>query len=98
MSTLRSCPLDARSYRRVEPRHQPRYQSECDGPSLPLPPPPLAERVAHDQVQVATLEPWQFLREHSHALAPRRLHLADIGAPEHALRTERVEYLAQIRM
>src|SRR5439155_7640223 len=62
----------------------------------PLPAEPVADRLPHDEVLVATLEPWQFLGEHRHALPVRTWHAGDVGAPEAALRAERVVDLADV--
>src|SRR5271165_2598264 len=60
-----------------------------------LPADPVAERLAHHQVQVGAMQPGQFLGEQCDALAPRTMHAGDVGAPEHTSRTERVEYTMQ---
>jgi len=52
---------------------------------------PVAQGFAHDQLEIAALEPRQFLGEHRHALPPGTRHPGDVGAPEHPLRTERVK-------
>ena len=42
------------------------------------------------------LQPGQFLGEHGHALPPGTGHPRDVGAPEHPIRTERVEAPVQV--
>src|SRR5580693_6941060 len=51
---------------------------------------PVAQGFAHDQLEVA------FLGEHRHALPPGTRHPRDVGAPEHPIRTERVEAAVQV--
>src|SRR6516162_3128646 len=53
--------------------------------SRALPAEPIADRLPHNEVLVATLEPRQFLGEHRHALPIRAWHAGDVGAPEAAL-------------
>src|SRR5215471_6170253 len=57
---------------------------------------PVAHRFAHDELEVAALEPWQLLGEHRHALPPRAWHPGDVGAPEHPLGAERVKAAVQV--
>ena len=64
--------------------------------SGPLPAEPVADGISHDQLLVAPLEPGQLFREHRHALPVRARHTGDIGAPEAALRAERVKDLPDI--
>src|SRR5262249_51409288 len=64
--------------------------------SGPLPAEPVADGIPHDQLLVASLEPGQLFREHRHALPVRARHAGDIGAPEAALRAERVKDLPNI--
>src|SRR6516164_8420995 len=52
---------------------------------------PVAQGLAHDEVEVAAFEPRQFLGEQGYALAPGARHAGDVGAPEHALGAEGVE-------
>src|SRR5712664_843476 len=59
---------------------------------------PVAQGLAHDQVEVAALQPRQFLGEQGHALPPGARHPGDVRAPEHPLGTERVETSMQVRM
>src|SRR5215471_5484494 len=58
--------------------------------TLQLPANPGAKRAPHDQLFVLCGQPGQLLREHRHALLPCRGHAGDVGAPEHALRSERI--------
>src|SRR5208283_1750360 len=53
----------------------------------PVPAPPGAERLAHDQPLVLLAEPRQLIGEHCRALAPGAGHLRDVGAPEHPMRS-----------
>src|SRR5262249_34120863 len=64
--------------------------------SGPLPAEPVGDGIPHDQLLVASLEPGQLFREHRHALPVRARHAGDIGAPEAALRAERVKDLPDI--
>src|SRR5215472_10362797 len=57
---------------------------------------PVGDRLPHHQILVATLEPWQLFGEHRHALPVRARHAGDVGAPEAALRAERVIDLADV--
>src|SRR5271166_2989840 len=66
------------------------------GLSRALPAEPIADRLSHDEVLVATLEPRQFLGEHRHALPIGARHAGDVGSPEAALRAERVIDLADV--
>src|SRR6202030_2799810 len=59
---------------------------------------PVADRFAHGELEVAALEPRQFLGEQGHALPPGARHPGDVGAPEHPLGTEGVEAVLQVRM
>ena len=61
-----------------------------------IPADPVAERSAHHQFEITTLEPRHFFGVHRYALAHRAGHTRDIGAPEHALGPERVEDTMQI--
>src|SRR6516162_10893843 len=61
-----------------------------------LPAEPVDDRLPHDQILVAALQPRQFLGEHRHALPVRARHPGDVGAPEAALRAERVMDLADV--
>src|SRR5262250_2841773 len=54
-----------------------------------IPADPVTQRTAHDQLLVALGEPGQ-LGEMGDAVLPRAWHAGDVGAPEHALRAERV--------
>src|SRR5262245_55117840 len=55
-----------------------------------LPAQPVADRAAHDQLEVAALEPRQLLGEQRHTLAPRAGHARDVRAPEESRGAERV--------
>src|SRR4051794_28395813 len=57
---------------------------------------PIAHSLAHDQFEIAALQPGQLLGEHGHALPPGTGHPRDVGAPEHPIRTERVENAVQV--
>jgi hypothetical protein len=59
---------------------------------------PVAQGFAHDEVEVAALEPRQFLGEQGQALPPQARHPGDVSAPEHPLGTEGVETAMQMRM
>jgi hypothetical protein len=58
----------------------------------------LREGLAHDEVEVATFEPRQFLGEQGYALPPGAGYPGDVDAPEHPLGTEGVETAMQMRM
>jgi hypothetical protein len=60
-----------------------------------VPADPVAKGLAHHYFEVGAPQPGQFLREQRHALAPRTMHAGDIGAPEHAPRSERIEHPMQ---
>src|SRR5215813_12960928 len=62
---------------------------------LVVPADPFAQAAAHDVLELATLQPWQFLGEKGDALTPAAWHAGDVGAPEEALRPERVEDAVQ---
>src|SRR6516225_3124902 len=64
--------------------------------SRAFPAEPVDDRLPHHQILVAALKPWQFLGEHRHALPIRAGHAGDVGAPEAALRAERVIDLANV--
>src|SRR6516162_2855720 len=59
---------------------------------------PVAQRFAHDEFEVAALQPRQFLGEQAHALPPGARHPRDVGTPEHPLGAECVETAMQVRM
>src|SRR6266851_7739307 len=59
---------------------------------------PVAQRLAHHEVEIAALQPRQFLGKQGHALPPGAEHAGDVGAPEHPLGTEGVEAAVQMRM
>src|SRR5262245_18036996 len=50
---------------------------------------------AHDQFEIAALQPGQLFREQRHALTPRAGHARDVGAPEPARGAEGVVEAAQ---
>src|SRR6516165_11165694 len=60
-----------------------------------IPADPLAEAAAHDVLEVPAPKPWQFLGEEGHALAVAALHPRDVGPPEEALGSERIEDAVQ---
>src|SRR5213596_2974753 len=57
---------------------------------------PIDDRPTHQPLEIAALQPRQFFGEHRHALPVRARHAGDVGAPERALRPERLEDLTQI--
>src|SRR3979490_2361459 len=57
---------------------------------------PVADGSAHDQLEVAALQPGQLFREQRHALTPRTGHARDVGAPEQARGAEVVVEPAQV--
>src|SRR5882762_3908602 len=57
---------------------------------------PVADRLAHHELLVVALEPGEFFGEHRHALPIGARHARDVGAPEAALRAERVDDLADV--
>src|SRR6059036_3540879 len=63
---------------------------------LLLPSQPVTDGPAHDQLEVAALQPGQLFREQGHALTPRARHARDVGAPEPARGAEGVVEPAQI--
>src|SRR5262252_392601 len=63
---------------------------------LSFPLEPVTDRPAHDQLEVAPLQPGQLFREQRDALTPRTRHARDVGAPEPARRTEGVVETVQI--
>src|SRR6266496_833346 len=58
-----------------------------------LPADPVADRAAHHQFEVAAFEKRHLVFEHRDALPPRAWHAGDVGGPEGALWTERIEDL-----
>src|SRR4029077_18516606 len=56
-----------------------------------VPADPFADAPTHHVLEVLALQPRQFLGEEGDALPPGARHAGDIGAPEEALRPERVE-------
>src|SRR5712691_12376842 len=52
---------------------------------------PLAHAAAHDSLEVFTFEPGQVVREEVDAFVIRARHPREVGAPERAVRTERID-------
>src|SRR4030081_2666580 len=63
---------------------------------LSFPSQPVTDRPAHDQFEVAALQPGQLFGEPRHALTPRAEHARDGGAPEPARGAEGVVQTVQI--
>src|SRR5439155_25758964 len=63
---------------------------------LSFPSEPVTDGPAHDQLEVAALQPGQLFREQRHALTPRARHARDVGAPEPARGAEGVVEPAQV--
>src|SRR3989449_3247795 len=63
---------------------------------LSFPSQPVTDSPAHDQLEVAALQPGQLFREQRHALTPRARHARDVGAPEPARGAEGVVEAVQI--
>src|SRR5262249_12860371 len=63
---------------------------------LSFPSQPVTDGPAHDQLEVAALQPGQLFREERYALTPRAGHARDVGAPEPARRAEGVVEPAQV--
>src|SRR2546428_8296546 len=63
---------------------------------LSFPSQPVTDSPAHDQFEVAALQPGQLFREQRHALTPRARHARDVGAPEPARGAEGVVEAGQI--
>src|SRR5438045_3476023 len=63
---------------------------------LSFPSQPVTDSSAHDQFEVAALQPGQLFREQRHALTPRAGHARDVGAPEPARGAEGVVEAVQI--
>src|SRR2546426_12341890 len=63
---------------------------------LSFPSQPVTDSPAHDQFEVAALQPGQLFREQRHALTPRAGHARDVGAPEPARGAEGVVETVQI--
>src|SRR3989442_13613668 len=57
---------------------------------LSFPSQPVTDGPAHDQFEVAALQPGQLFREQRHALTPREGHARDVGAPQPAREAEGV--------
>src|SRR4030095_13551474 len=65
---------------------------------LSFPSQPVTDGPAHDQLEVAALQPRPLCREQRHALAPRARHARDVGAPEPARGAEGVVETVQVVM
>src|SRR5262245_59103609 len=63
---------------------------------LSFPLEPVTDRLAHDQLEVAALQPGQLFREQRDALTPRAGHARDVGAPEPARGAEGVVEAVQV--
>src|SRR5262245_22746790 len=63
---------------------------------LSFPAEPVTHRPAHDQFEVAALQPGQLFREQRDALTPRAGHARDVGAPEPARGAEGVVEAVQV--
>src|SRR3954464_15474929 len=63
---------------------------------LSFPSQPVTDSPAHDQFEVAALEPGQLFGEQRHALAPRARHAGDVGDPEPARGAEGVVEAVQV--
>src|SRR5206468_11852003 len=63
---------------------------------LSFPSQPVTDSSAHDQFEVAALQPGQLFREQRDALTPRAGHARDVGAPEPARGPEGVVEPAQV--
>src|SRR5262245_51092868 len=81
----------------VEPAADYTWNDSIADPSISsIPAQPVTDRAAHDQLEVAALEPRQLLGEQRHALTPRAGHARDVRAPEEARGAERVVEPVQI--
>src|SRR5215470_14484490 len=63
---------------------------------LSFPSEPVTDRPAHDQLEVAALQPGQLFGEQRHARAPWAGHARDVGAPEPARGPEGVVEAVQV--
>src|SRR5215510_9012090 len=63
---------------------------------LSFPSKPVTDRSAHDQLEVAALQPGQLFGEQRDARTPRARHARDVGAPEPARGAEGVVEPVQI--
>src|SRR5512143_3926706 len=63
---------------------------------LACPSQPVTDGPAHDQLEVAALQPGQLFGEQRHALTPRAGHARDVGAPEPARGAEGVVEAVQV--
>src|SRR3546814_14382160 len=59
--------------------------------ALRMPVDPVAQRLAHHELEVASLQEGKLLREHGDAFAIGARHPGDVGSPEAPLRHEGVE-------
>src|SRR5205814_1187160 len=57
-----------------------------------------ATLAAQAEVEIAALQPRQFLGEQGDALPPSAVHAGDVGTPEHPLGAERVKAAVQMRV
>src|SRR5215471_491950 len=65
-------------------------------PFLSFPSEPVTDGPAHDQLEVAALQPGQLFGEQRHALTPRAGHARDVGAPEPARGAEGLVEAVQV--
>src|SRR5262245_19393544 len=65
-------------------------------PWLLFPSEPVTDRPAHDQLEIAALQPGQLFREQRYARTPRARHARDVGAPEPARGAEGVVEAVQV--
>src|SRR5258705_12255693 len=65
---------------------------------LSFPSQPVTDCPAHDQFEVAALQPGQLFSEQRHALTPRARHARNVGAPEPPRGAQAVEEPAQVVM
>src|SRR5256885_16970662 len=63
---------------------------------LSFPSQPVTDGPAHDQLEVAALQPGQLFGEQRNALTPRAGHARDVGSPEPARGAEGVVEPAQV--
>src|SRR3989442_14051226 len=63
---------------------------------LSFPSQPVTDSPAHDQFEVAALQPGQLFGEQRHALTPRARHARDVRAPEPARGAEGVVEAVQV--
>src|SRR5215813_72673 len=63
---------------------------------LSFPSEPVTDRPAHDQLEVAALQPGQLFGEQRDARTPRARHARDVGAPEPARGAEGIVEAVQV--